>query len=129
MKTYEDGLNEAWKYAWKLFKAEKCDKEMNEIFGDDFYYGGAMKILAKYSVSEVIEKLKEYEEIKVGDEVENKEWKGTITWISPDGEFLVVMLEDGTAIRWKKKDFKKTGRHFPQIEEVLKQMKEEENGL
>ena len=63
------------------------------------------------------------DEIKIGDEVtDGGEWKGVVTWVSPDYEYLVVMLDDGTAIRWKKKEFKKTGRHFSQIAEVLKQM-------
>ena len=63
--------------------------------------------------------------IIIGDEVtDNDGWKGVVTWISPDGEYLVVTLQDGSALRWKKEHFKKTGRHFPEIAEVLKQMQE-----
>ena len=119
MKTYEDGLNEAWELMRRIADISKY-AWVKSVFGDV----GTLNILRDYSALEAIAKVKEYEEIKVGDEVDDGEWKGTITWISPDGEFLVVMLEDGTAIRWNKKDFKKTGRHFSQIAEVLEQMKE-----
>ncbi len=71
------------------------------------------------------EEQKKAAEIKIGDEVtDDKEWEGVVTWISPLGEYLVIILKDGTALHWNKKDFKKTGRHFPQLEEVLKQMRE-----
>ena len=40
------------------------------------------------------------------------------------GEYITVVESDGTASRWEKKGFKKTGRHFLQIREVLKQMQE-----
>ena len=41
----------------------------------------------------------------------------------------VIEIDDdeeivGDASRWEKKGFKKTGRHFLQIREVLKQMQE-----
>ena len=78
------------------------------------------------TASEVIAKIKEYEKFKIGDKVTDQNGeKGVITRISPDGEYLVVMLQDGNVIRWKKESFKKTRRHFPEIVEVLKQMQED----
>ena len=53
-------------------------------------------------------------------------WNGVVTWISPDGEYLVIIQKDGAPLHWKKESFKKTGRHFPEIAEVLKQMQEGE---
>lgn len=124
-KTYEDGLKEAWEYAGKIISADKCDEEMNEAFGDDFYYEGAMKVLTKYSIEEVVEKLKEYEIIKIGDEVVDKnKWgrKGVVTEITE--RYVSIVEDNGSVSKWIKNGFEKTGRHFSEIEEVLKQMKE-----
>lgn len=74
---------------------------------------------------ERVEFKEKQEEIKVGDEVTDDDgWNGVVTWIDPDGEYLIILQKDGTALRWKKDIFKKTGRHFSQIEEVLEQMQE-----
>lgn len=126
-KTYEDGLNEAWEVARNITCAPtnggKSEKWVNDMFG----YQSRSAVMRNYSASEAIARIKKHEEIKIGDEVtDNDGWKGVVTWISPDGEYLVVTLQDGSALRWKKEHFKKTGRHFPQIAEALKQMQEGE---
>lgn len=126
-KTYEDGLKEAWEYARKIISADKCDEEMNKAFGDDFYYEGAMRVLTKYSVAEVVENLKKHEIIKIGDEVIDKNgWgiKGVVTKISERS--ISIVENEGSVNRLMKEDFNKTGRHYPQIEEMLKQIQEEE---
>lgn len=128
-KTYEDGLNEAWEAARTVVDCK--------VPYDFWELGSGQSMLAvfkRYSAKEAIEKIREYEEkqkkaaeIKIGDEVtDNDGWKGVVTFISPNDRYLVVTLQDGNALRWKKESFKKTGRHFPQIEEVLKQMQEAE---
>jgi hypothetical protein len=128
-KTYEDGLNEAWELARDIIAMPNSENKSlirvrYNALGNDALYD----IIRNYSASEIIKKIKEYEEIIVGDEVTNEEeWKGVVTWINPNGEYMEVMLEDGTTIQWKKTSFKKTGRHFSQIEEVLKQLKEDED--
>jgi preprotein translocase subunit YajC len=133
MKTYEDGLNEAWECAKKIeaptVEGGLSGRELALIFKD----GATLyKVFKNYSAREAVTRIKEYEEeqkkaaeIKIGDEVtDNDGWRGVVTCISPDGEYLVVTLQDGSALRWEKEHFKKTGRHFPQIAEVLKQMQE-----
>lgn len=130
MKTYEDGLNEAWEAARKIVYLPSVGgysaSELLDIFGRTDI--SSAQLLKHNTAAEVITKIKKYENcIKVGNEVtDNDGWKGVVTWISPDGGYLVVTLQDGTALRWEKEHFKKTGRHFPQIEEVLKQMQESE---
>lgn len=132
-KTYEDGLNEAWECAKKIeaptVEGGLSGQELALIFKD----GATLyKVFKNYSAREAVTRIKEYEEeqkkaaeIKIGDEVtDNDGWNGVVTYISPDGEYLVVTLQDGSALRWEKEHFKKTGRHFPQIAEVLKQMQE-----
>ena len=129
MKTYEDGLKEAWEAARTIVDC-KVPFDFWELSSGQSMLG-AFRL---YSAKGAIEKIREYEEeqkkaaeIKIGDEVtDNDGWKGVVTHISSDGEYLLVALRDGNAIRWKKEDFKKTGRHFPQIAEVLKQMQEGE---
>lgn len=126
MKTYEDGLNEAWEVARKIACLPMHDGyktgELEEIFG----ISCESEIFKRNTAAEVIAKIKEYENrIEVGDEVtDNDGWAGVVTWISPDGEYMIVVLQDGSALRWHKESFKKTGRHFPQIAEVIKQMQE-----
>lgn len=130
MKTYEDGLNEAWEAARKIVYLPSVGgysaSELLDIFGRTDI--SSAQLLKHNTAAEVIANIKKYENcIKVGNEVtDNDGWKGVVTWISPDGGYLVVTLQDGTALRGEKKHFKKTGRHFPQIEEVLKQMQESE---
>lgn len=117
-KTYEDGLNDAWEAVKRLYNELGLDKQV-ELFG----YCAPHKIVNALTPQEVIEKLEKHDRIEVGDEVtDNDGWKGVVTGVSPDGEYMIVVLQDGSALRWEKKGFKKTGRHFPQIEEVLKQI-------
>lgn len=124
-KTYEDGLNEAWELARYISctpnEGGKSIKWVEDVFG----CGNRRDVLRNHSASEVINAMENYEKIKVGDEVtDNDGWNGVVTGISPDGECLVVTLQDGSALRWEKEHFKKTGRHFPQIAEVLQKMQE-----
>lgn len=98
-EIYQRGLDEAWEAARKIV---------------DAYFVGLAKIC------EYEEKKKaEAEEIKVGDEV---------TWASDPTHFVVVSLVEGKGAavlaseksHWvNKADLRKTGRHFPQIAEVL----------
>lgn len=93
-----------------------------------------LAVFKRYTAKGAIERIREYEEeqkkaaeIKIGDEVTDEDgWNGVVTYVSPDGKYLVVTLQDGNALRWRKESFEKTGRHFPQIAEILNQMQEEE---
>ena len=128
-KTYEDGLNDAWEAARNVVDC-KVPFDFWELSSGQSMLG----VFRLYSAKGAIEKIREYEEeqkkaaeIKIGDEVTDDEgWNGVVTFISPEGKYLVVTLQDGNALRWKKESFKKTGRHFPQIEEVLKRLQEGE---
>lgn len=127
VKAYEDGLNDAWGAARTIVDCK--------VPFDFWELSSGQSMLAAfrlYSAKGAIEKIREYEEeqkkaaeIKIGDEVTDGDgWEGVATWISPDDEYLLIMQKEGTALRRKKESFKKTGRHFPQITEVLKQMQE-----
>lgn len=119
MKTYEDGLNEAWEAARKVLCDSECLVKLEDIFDDHTLDG----IFNTYTASEAIAKIKEYEEIKVGDEVVNVTGKKSVV-VRVCGSVITLVESNGVTGRWEKEDFKKTGRHFSQIEEVLKQMQE-----
>ena len=68
--------------------------------------------------------------IQVGDEVKciRAGWTAIVTKIKEDG-YLTLMGNDGAiANGYDEKDFIKTGRHFPEIAEVLRKMKENSDG-
>ena len=121
-KTYEDGLNEAWELARNII----CKPDnRSKVFGIDV----ASAILKNYTILQAIAKVKEHEEIKVGDEVEHVDThdRVIVTYVSKNTPHIDIMWKDGSVgIRAPKEKFKKTGRHFKEIEEVLEKMKEDE---
>lgn len=126
-KTYEDGLNEAWELARYISCTPNEGGKSIEWVEDVFGCGNRRDVLRNHSASEVIVKIEEYENrIKVGDEVIDSngmlEKRSVVVRVS--GSVITIMEGDGTVSRWEKEDFKKTGRHFPQIEEVLQKMQE-----
>jgi hypothetical protein len=123
---YQRGLSDAWEAAKKLWDLKG---EMIKAFRKYSVFD----ILNCYTASEVIEKLKQYEqdkeEIKVGDEVRNIKggWIAVVSNI--DGECMTLMdtngaLGDGYDVN----RFTKTGRHFPEIATVLEKMRGEQDG-
>ena len=130
-KAYNRGLNEAWEAAGKLYK----------ISSDDFLKLFEMKSpYFDFSIQEVLAKIKEYEdkqkqdaEIKVGDEVKIIESDpvyddcdyGVCTYVKKDK--IYVMRKDGSTGEEHKSEWEKTGRTFPQIAEVLKELRGAEN--
>ena len=131
---YNKGLNDAWEIARRITKASGTDEKMNKIFGNDFYYMGSSAFFEKYSIQEVMTKLKEYEEkqkqadekFKVGDEVVADERRFVILSMDNGGWCNLWCLDNGlTHSNIPSNDLKKTGRSFPQIAEIFKQMKGE----
>lgn len=137
--AYERGLNDAWECARKMVLSDEDGgialSDILKIFGMTQY-----SAIKRFSASEAIAKLKEYEEkqkpvedaeIKVGDEVIY------CGGGAHDGSVGVVLgtEKDWVEVRFKsswncvgvyKDALTKTNRHFSQIEEVLEQMKGEE---
>ena len=119
---FRKGLEEAWECARKLTHPSYggfYDDEQEKIFG----YRNSDDILTKFTAEEAIEKIREYEsklnepdkEIKVGDEIVYETGaKSVVSKISNDFYYCL----DG--VGYPKERCEKTGRHFPQIEEVLK---------
>lgn len=131
-KAYQKGLNDAWDAARKILLSKEDGglleyDERKAVFG----YGNYFLVLKKCSASEAVEKIRQYEQeqeqpMQVGDEVVGgKGGRGIITKISDDSDHFNVMWENGSTGYYMIGDFKKTGRHFPEIVEVLRKMREE----
>lgn len=60
--AYEKGLETAWEIMEDIASRNYTDPMLNDIFGDDWYYGGIRTCLKDYTALEVINKIKEYRE-------------------------------------------------------------------
>ena len=136
-ETYKKGLNDAWEAARKI-----CGVPAD----GSLTLGGAQDIFGTIVVSEIfkrntpfeaISKIREYEEkkkaedeIKVGDEVIIRD-EPTFRYVvlHSAGNIFSGMASgfdrNGAWGTFEKKRARKTGRHFPQIVEVLERMKGE----
>ena len=127
--AYRKGLEDAWNAARKIVLSREDGglfgyEERKAVFGCGNYMA-----LKKFLAQEAIEKIRQYEQkqekIKAGNEVNGKGGRGVITKISDDGDHFNVMWENGSTGYYMIGDFKKTGRNFPEIAEVLRKMQEE----
>ena len=87
-----------------------------------------MDVFLKFTASEAVEKIKAYEQkkeeqIQVGDEVIAPMGVAVITEIT-DERFCFVHADGSLGFDYKRDAPRKTGRHFPEIAEVLKKMRE-----
>ena len=132
--AYEQGLNDAWDAAKKLCQSVKyggIEEYCSEIFEitpfetfDVFDYT-ASEAIAKIKVYE--DKQKQDAEIKVGDEVTHDGAKFIVLNIDSQTSVYCLDTRGRTPIFTNIHNLTKTGRHFGQIAEVLKQMNREED--
>lgn len=145
-KSYEQGLNDAWECARKI-AIEMSIENMQScglISSSDDEYEYSCGVIRNYSASEAMAKIKEYEESKklhVGDEIKFEfggvglyNAIGVIFRIDDDGYLHILSGNNDPDYATLGLDphrdtvhVEKTGRHFPQIEEVLNAMKESIN--
>ena len=137
--AYEQGLTDAWELAKKIAIPTRTQhdaftaQDLNNIFGARGYEN----VMSKFSASEAIAKVQACEEqkkaeaeIKVGDEVYFSDKNHTrvvfsIFYENAKEPRVLQFTESGNYVVDNISDLHKTGRHFSQIEEVLKQMKGE----
>ena len=126
----EQVRKEAWEAARTLWNTPK----RKEIFGYTSFNTALMTLTAQ----EVIEKIRAYEQaqekIQVGDEVirhyKNEFMEGddapSIFLSEEDGHFRCLAFNGRSIMiaEYPKNQYRKTGRHFPEITEVLAKMKE-----
>lgn len=134
---YQQGLDDAWEAARKIAQEWEENTETEHRIVID----NSIRItLDSMTASEAIAKIKAYEEqqkadeIKVGDEVTYTFIDGAVIppfvvfAIKNDGEkrrYEGYRLTDGKWVGGLL-DYKKTGRHFPQIKELLEVLKGEQ---
>lgn len=132
---YENGLNDAWEAARKIVLSRDDGgieyEAKKEIFGHTNY-----NIIREFTVSEAIEKIRRYEqkqEIQVGNEIKcdneryvvlqkylnNIDEPMAVLFNRRDGKISVFHLYNGNGAI-----FEKTGKHFPELVELLRKMKE-----
>ena len=122
---YENGLKAAWDAACKIINMIGLKRK--DIFG----YMAFSSVMNNFSATEAIEKIKQYEQeqqIQVGDEVVFYNGEKCVVTVVGDGQVAEVMDKGGFSMRMDdglRNSMKKTGRHFPEIAELLKKMKEE----
>ena len=126
--AYQRGLNDAWEAARKI--VEMSAPQYWELF--DTY---KENLFGKISASEAINKIKAYEEkqkaddkIRVGDEVEGDEdgQRGVVIDSRFENSQVAVLTGNSKVYSWWSKcAIHKTGRHFTEIAELLKKMREE----
>lgn len=125
-KTYEDGLNDAWKVLKHIQSGELSSKEIMDIWGmNDLTFVNCFA--QKYKPQEALEILEAYEksqQIQVGDVVFNA--REDVKAIIMDDAIAVgawqVYTENGCVELWKECEFKKTGKTV-NIEHLLEQIR------
>lgn len=136
-RVYDEGYNKGVNDAWEAAKALVLDRSrggisyraMRDMFvGMNTY----QDILEQVPACEVVAKIKACREIKVGDEVyfADENHPRVVTSIFTDNGCnpkAVQITESGKYCVDDVTELKKTGRHFPQIAEVLGQLKGEQN--
>lgn len=134
--SYELGLNMAWEAARKILNAcNSANKVLDEVFGTPL----VLEIINTCPPSEAIEKLRAYEEqkkqdeeIKVGDEVRwiiNPKYIGLVTYVDYLNNMIWIMGHDGRHFIGCSNEIEKyerTGRHFSDMDELIKKMQEGE---
>lgn len=130
---YQRGLEDAWECSRRLlFNVEDGGMSTSELC-EIFHRYGSYSILKDYSVQEVMKRIEEYEKqkdaIKIGDEVKfnHDDIKATVMDQSDKEGMWWLYTENGCIEEWQDAYFRKTGRTFPQIEEVLKAMQRGES--
>ena len=136
LKGYNQGLEDAWDAARKIIHMPEGD--MLNIFTECYSaVCTSVQVFLKYDAAEAIEKIRQYEhekeEIKVGNEVKSGDEKYIVLqkYFNNIDELMVVLfnrrngeIDKRHLYNGNEAIFEKTGRHFPEIAEVLQKMKE-----
>lgn len=138
---YQKGLSDAWKAVRKIIHMPEGD--LLNIFTECYSaVCTALQVILKYDAPEAIEKIRQYEqeqeEYHIGDEVirhyKNEFMEGddapSIFLSEEDGNFRCIAFNGRSIIiaEYPKHQYRKTGRHFPEIATILEQMRGEQDG-
>lgn len=111
--------------AWKLIKAigKMSDDDMADCFGTS--------VIVNLSYTEAREKYeawkKEKEEIKIGDEVRHKyEPRDIMVYTGTEPGYASCIKSNGRVVIRRADEIERTGRHFPEVAELLEKMRQPE---
>lgn len=123
-EAYERGAEDMRKALRLLIDCDDDCLTIPDIF-HTFREGSYHAVVRKHPAMEIIEKIRQYEqgkeEIKVGDEVIAASGKAVVTSVGP--VYFEFVYANGAIGSDKVKNAKKTGRHSPEIAEVLQKMR------
>lgn len=132
-RHYQKGLSDAWEAARKIAVSVPLggmsQLAIKRMFGVEWQY-----VLMNCTPATVIEKIRQHEQeqkqeeeqIQVGDEVEAVSGKAVVVYVDDVDEHKVRYVYSNGVYAFNYIDkVTKTGRHFPEIAEVLAKMKEE----
>ena len=122
---YNQGLNDAWELAKKLYNLD-CNT-LEDIYGVD---GGFYGLMKEYTPQEALAKIEAYEEskaIKVGDVVKvrtgaGSEHLGVVTQITANQNCACIVYADGSTEMNTANNMTKTNKHLD-IEHLLEQIR------
>lgn len=129
IEEYKKGLKEGRKQMWQAARKIVAEPpegglsvhKIHEIFGT----GSPVCIITENTADEAIEKISAWEKgikkVKVGDEIEDGVANLIVTHVNSDGT-VEGLADDGSVLSAHVKS--RTGRHFPEIAEVLSRMRE-----
>lgn len=130
-EKYEQGLNDAWELAKKLFgyscDTKLCCEDLKNIFGS----ACEMDILRNNTPQEAIIKIEAYEnakeEIKVGDVVTNGHEVMLVTGVSRNSGLLLLLGKNGEILVGQKPEhWEKTGKNIEnKIKDILSEIEKE----
>ena len=132
-RGYEKGMEDAWEVAKAVVECNNRWKldifDLRNIFGEA---ANRYLIISDFSVHEVKEKIDNYikkknEEFHVGDEIAFCDERFIVTRVEEDcNNTLYAIGTDGLLSYFNKANkLTKTGRHFDEVEELFKKMKED----
>ena len=126
MNGYQKGMNEWWKSLYEIFSVYPAE-DMKKIFGDESIE--CPTIFENYTATEAIIKLNNYklkrEEIKIGDEVQEGSSKFVVFKIDENDNIFGINSNMSPYFAFKE-NITKTGKHFNQIENFVKEWKNNE---
>ena len=115
-KAIED---EVWEFAKKVRLEDFIDSN-GKLRGYLSSFDTYQEAKAKYELWK-----KPKDEVRVGDEVVEQDfkWKGVVVDIDDCGELTIMDRHGMSCSGYKPVHFKKTNRHFPEVEELLKKVR------
>lgn len=130
-KTYEDGLNEAWKFAQYILTPED-EKGISDTLFDKAFpeYGFSPSVVTDLSYAEAKSRYdKAIEEtIKIGDEITNGISTGYVLYVDNKSNLICAKLDTYSypqKIDFNNPHYHKTGKHNSKLAEAISEITED----